>query len=875
MAKPYIPLKLALVFGLCLMSVQGAPLDRLFPTIVSLPEPGAQDLRVLTPDLLELRIVQSPAPISEQFPPPGPLENPDYSLKPMPPGDFEVTANGKRIRVLATGLRRVPVYADYYTFEARIILQIFLKLESPIPDHAEIAVRSLSGLPNEPLGFHDISLTDRFSPAIHVSAHGFTPDSPKFAFVSYDLGTLGAMDLPGPPEAHLLDEKGESVFAASLDHRPDQGWDWYQNVWRFNFSAVSKPGTYFVEIPGLGRSAPVRIDESASAVTPRLLALGFYNQRSGEDKGEPYTRFGHRASHTRPAAIPDTSDAFRATNRHIAAMAKKNSDPAVQSAPMMKSVADSLYPILLKDSKDVSGGHYDAGDYSKYVINSAQVIHALVFAVDHFPGVDRIDNLGLPESGDGVPDALQIALREAVFLLKMQDLDGGFFFLVYPKNRAYELDVLPEDGDPQVVFPKNTGATAACTGALAQLAASPQLKKSDPAFASKCLAAAQAGYQFLKSAIATHGLEGSYQAISHYGNFDTHRDELSFAAAALFVATGQPAYKKDLQIWWPDPLSGRDKKWGWLPLYEAYGSAARVYAFAEAPGFLPVGSCDPSYLAAMRTAILRAGETWLDLADANAFGLPVSLSAKRQKRAGWFWAMDPGMDLAAASLLTPGDSAFEQRVLEALAMWSAYEAGGNPFHRALITGTGPVWRRQAVNRISLNDDRRLAPPGIPIGNVVSTPHNLKPYQIHGANGLRKFFFPFLDKFPLYERSATDTYNVREEWTVATGAKLLAGHLFLMGRSPVATAPWIPQRLELEGFGDNLPVGETIHARIAYPEGLCGKEATVVWELIGAEPTTGPDFSAKITVPGSARLEAEVVWPDGKRLSVTRKFLVVP
>ena len=877
MAGPYISLRLFLALGVCLVLSHGAKADAdpLFPDIVSLPSAGMRDLRVLAPDLLEIRIVQERAAMSAPAKPAESLENPDFSLKPVPIKDLEVQVDGRKVGVKTAGVRRLPIYADYHSFDVRLMLHLYLKLDEPVPVGAKLSVRGPSNLLGDTKELRTLNLPDKFSPAIHVSPHGFAPDSPKFAFVSYDLGTLGTLTLPGTLEARLLDETGKTVFSAALEHRPDKEWTWYQNVWRFDFSAITTPGLYSVEVPGLGRSAPACIDESAPAVAPRLLALGLYHQRSGVAKGEPYTRFGHRASHTRPAQIPDNSQAFRATNRHLAVMTAKNSDPDIQSAPIMKTVADSLYPILLKGLVDVSGGHYDAGDYSKYVINSAQLIHSLVFAVDHFPGVNRIDNLGLPESGDGIPDALQIARREAEFLLKMQDLDGGFFFLVYPRDRPYELDVLPEDGDPQVVFPKSTGSTAACTGALAQLAASPSLKKWDPAFAAQCLAAAQRGYQFLQSAIKTHGLDGSYQTISHYGNFDTHHDELSFAAAALFVATGQCVYQNDLRTWWPDPLNGRDKKWGWVPLYEAYGSAARVYAFAEAPGFLPINSCDSEYLAAMRTALLRAADTWLELTDANAFGIPFSLSAKRQKRAGWFWAMDPAVDLAAALLVKSEDPHFEKRVLDALTMWSAYEAGGNPFHRALITGSGPVWRRQVVNRISLNDDRKLAPPGIPIGNVVSTPQNLKPYQIDGASGLRKLFFPFLDEFPLYERSATDAYNVREEWTVATGAKLLAGHLFLMGRSHAADQPWAPQLATIEGIPDKVPVGQSLHARILLPEELSSQDVTLVWELIGQEPVSGREFSAKATKPGLARLEVEAVWPDGRRLSAVRRFEIVP
>ena len=46
----------------------------------------------------------------------------------------------------------------------------------------------------------------------------------------------------------------------------------------------------------------------------------------------------------------------------------------------------------------------------------------------------QLDNLGIPESGDGISDVLQEAKWEADFLAKMQDTDGGFYFLVYPSE---------------------------------------------------------------------------------------------------------------------------------------------------------------------------------------------------------------------------------------------------------------------------------------------------------------------------------------------------------------------------------------------------------------------------------------------------------
>lgn len=867
MAKAHLPLILGIAAALWVRPAHGSVVeDGLFPDLVTLPAPGAHDLRVLGDRLLEVRLVRGRTEPGAKI---GPAET---DFPEIGPRELRVFVDGMPVETKEIGVKRLPVYADYHQFDLRLLSGIFLRLEKPLAPGANVEVRDTAGRfwpADAPL--KATFAEDRMSPAIHFSRHGFVPDAPKFAFVSCDLGTLGEMDLPGEPVAHLIDSGGKEVFRGPLVHRPDKEWKWHQNVWRFDFSEFKKPGVYRIAVPGLGVSAAVRIHDDAAAVSPRLLALGLYNQRSGADKGTPYTRFGHRASHTAPAGVPDGSERFKATNRHVGAMARKNSEG--QAAPVMDSVEASLYPILCKGSVDVSGGHYDAGDYSKYVINSAQMIHCLVFAVDHFPGVGRIDNLGLPESGDGVPDALQIAMREARFLLKMQDDDGGFFFLVYPRDRAYELDVLPENGDPQVVFPKNTGATAACTGALAQLAASPALAKTDPALAAKCLDAAKRGYAFLRRAIDKHGFDGSYQAISHYGNFTGHRDELCFAAAAMFVATGDKAFQRDLQTWWPDPLDGRDRKWGWFPLYEAYGSAARVYAFAEAPGFLPAGSCDPAYLEKMRGALRNAAGTWLKLSDANAYGLPFSLASKRQKRAGWFWAMDSAMDLAAAYLLDE-DPAFRRRVLDALAMWSAYEAGGNPVNRSFISGDAPVWRRQLVNRISLNDDRRLGVPGIPIGNLTSTPHNLKPYQIEGANGLRKTFIPSLDSFPFYERSATDAYNVREEWNVATGARLLAGHLFLMARTPSAAKDWVPKAATIEGIPDKVRVGDGLRATLSLPEGTSSRDAIIVWEWIGHEPATGEVFSARADKPGPSRLEAEIIWPDGRRLAAVRRFDIV-
>jgi len=97
----------------------------------------------------------------------------------------------------------------------------------------------------------------------------------------------------------------------------------------------------------------------------------------------------------------------------------------------------------------------------------------------------------------------------------------------------------------------------------------------------------------------------------------------------------------------------------------------------------------------------------------------------------------------------------------------------------------------------------------------------------------------------------------------------------MGRSPSALQPWKPIPVQIEGLPERVRKGETIHALIAWPDGLSPKDAMIVWELIGSEPVTGREFSAQAMTPGPARLEAEVVWPDGRRISAVRRFEIIP
>ena len=250
----------------------------------------------------------------------------------------------------------------------------------------------------------------RLSPAIHVNQTGYMPGFAKKAMVGEYLGSLGEMAWPpgALPGFKLVEaQTGKQVFSGALLLRPDVGFTFptYQKVLQADFSDFRKPGEYRLVVDGLGASFPFLIDDGVAAAFARTYALGLYHQRCGASNSLPWTRFTHGPCHTAPAEVPTM--AFKATQQLIQGMSDGAKQDPRHTASQLKSVADSLYPFVRKGKVDVSGGHHDAGDYSKYTINSAALIHYLVFAADAFPGAGELDNLEIPESGDGKSDLLR------------------------------------------------------------------------------------------------------------------------------------------------------------------------------------------------------------------------------------------------------------------------------------------------------------------------------------------------------------------------------------------------------------------------------------------------------------------------------------
>ena len=462
-------LSFCIVMGFCCGRCGSAVFPQLTnDATLHMPLPGENELHILSPNLLELRLITTKAETANvgQWNFVGPSGQPNLPL----PVEFVVLVNGQPVGMKAVGFRRRPLYAPLATYDLRIDNLLYLKLATTILDNQTVQVLNPDATLWPPtMHFCGAATALRFNPAIHVNQTGYVPAMPKQAMVGYYLGSLGEM--PGAPAGfQIVDaQTGAAVFRGHLVPRPDIGYNYsplpYQNVLEADFSAFTNAGQYKLVVAGLGASYPFFIEDGVAAAFARAYALGLYEQRCGTSNGLPFTRFMHDPCHTSPASVPVPQSQFSNAWKIIASYGLTvNPNNPPQSAPLLTNPAAQLYPFVNTGTVDVPGGHHDAGDYSKYTINSASLIHLLVFAADSLPGVGALDNLGIPESGDGKSDFLQEAKWEADFLAKMQDADGGFYYLVYPRNREYENNVLPDHGDPQIVWPKNTAATAAGRG---------------------------------------------------------------------------------------------------------------------------------------------------------------------------------------------------------------------------------------------------------------------------------------------------------------------------------------------------------------------------------------------------------------------------
>ncbi len=834
---------------------------------MAMPQPGAYGLRVLTPTMLELTLISTKAKD-------GAVTNWNFvsggSLSAPAASEFQVTVGTQTVGVQLVGFKRRPLYAPLNTRDLRIGNSIYLQLNSAITDGQVVTVKNASGrLWGSDKNYTTAADPLRFNPAIHVNGEGYMPNYVKKAMVGYYLGSMGEMTVPSGAGFRIIDvNSGSVVHTGVLTSRKDVGYSYsptpYQLVYEADFTGFKTPGEYRVQVPGMGASFAFMINEGVAGTFARGYALGLYHQRCGHANDYPHSRHQKGACHAKPVLVPDMT--FAAVNSTLANVTGDYAS-SQSGAPQLKDVNSSLYPFVNKTAFDATGGHHDAGDYSKYTINVAQLANSLVFAADSHSGAGQLDNLGTPESGDGISDVLQIAKWELDFLAKLQDADGGFYFLVYPKDRRYEdtASLVGTDlGDTQVVFPKTTAATAASVAALAQAASSPKFKAAYPAVAAEYLAKAKKGWAFLETAWAKYGRDGAYQKITHYGNEFRDRDEIAWAACELYLATGEAKYHTELTGSF-DPADPETRRWTWWRMFEGYGAAIRSYSFAVRSGRLPAGSLNAAFLAKCDAEIVAAGDDQVKYVKDSAYANPFPTWNKPFRSAGWFMSVEQTFDVATAYQLSA-----KPDYIEALIGAMNYEAGCNPLNMGFLTGVGWKRQRETVNQYANNDRRVLPPSGIPIGSVWPGAPSIWQY----GSELTSLVYPTdsttaNDMFAPYEKW-TDTFHVATEMVNPQQARGLGATAWLMAQTAIKSQVWKAATATITGLPASVPAGQKVTIGL-FSSAVDLNQATIVWEARDQDPTPAQNFTFAAKNTGPQWVEAEALLPDGRRVFAKADF----
>lgn len=852
---------------------------------LALLEIGYHRLNVISPTVLELMLVtdsDEDGNLSEWdfVPGDGNLSLPDVD-------DIEVKYDGRTLQVMSIGFKRRVLYAPIANRDVRIGNYLYLELNEPTFMGSEISVSSRHGRDwcREKV-FVTTFNQYRNSPVIHANQVGYLPNYTKKAIVGYYLGSLGELKLLDDLLFHIIDaDNHEIIFSSQLKRRPERGFNLniqpYQYVYEADFTKFSVSGEYRLFVPTLGASFPFYIDDGIAAAFTRTYALGMYHQRCGSANSLPFTRFVHDECHIIPVEVPTMQ--FEKVQQFLSGFTKDYSKNPRHTASQLKDVNSSLYTFNRTDNLDLSGGHHDAGDYSKYTTNVAELVHYLIFPVDAVDGVAELDNLGLPESGDGISDFLQMAKLEGDYLSKLQDYDGGFYFMVYPRDKKYESHDLPDAGVPQVVYPKNSVATAAAVAALAQLASSPSFKKTYPTEADNYLERAERGMRFLENALNRYGQDGAYQKITHYGDQYMHDDELSWAYAEMFLATGEEKYHQKL-IDSFDPNDRETMHWKWVRLYKAYGCVIRSYLFAEKSGRVSNGVLDAAYYDKCELELITRADQLITWADDNSYGTSFPEPSKRFFNGSYYMPMESMFDLATAFNLPlimdnvekeytiPGKhekdniiidlDVMRDRIVEIIIQNMSFVAGTNPNNVSFVTGLGWKRQREIVHQYAQNDRRVMPPSGFPLGSVQETFPYTKLYQ----KELRELSYPPDNKddggFPFYDRWG-DSFNVRTEFVTVKLARAMATSAFLMTLTKSKDQPYSFIKAAIVYSPAKVIVGEELKATFSVP-GMDISKARVLWEAEGEEPVFGSEFVYIPDTPGFHWIEAEAQFPDGKR-----------
>lgn len=537
------------------------------------------------------------------------------------------------------------------------------------------------------------------SGSIQVNQVGYAPGADKYAFIGNWLGTAGALPIDDQYFTVVDATHGEIVYRAALKLRASAD-PWSGNdVYEADFSALRKPGRYYLQLPSLGSSDNFLIAGNVYDRVYRSTARYFY----------------HHRNHTAIVAPWATPDYER--DQGIAAQVDGVFHTRVATGPLGSGE---------KGYREISAGWFDAGDYGQYIPNAAPVWYLAGAAIDIAPGRYRDGDFNIPESGNGIPDLLDELEWGMDWALTMQDeKDGGVWFRI--ASEQWDSGLPATVTSARHIAEKTTHATAS----FAAMAAihSRLLQSYRPQRARRTLAAAKQAWAFLESQPQwpAEGEVYSNPAGTHAGTYadKSAMDNRMWAAAELYRVTGEKRYHEAYKKLASHVQESLDPTA--VVSFRDQGMAALwAYLNTNWP------DRDPSLYASALASVLAGAQWRLRVASEHPFRAAVHPHLPFLGWGSFAHSTRSTLPLLQAWFLT-GEEIYRHQA------WSTPHAqlGVNPQALSYITGLGQRSPRYPLSKLSKYDAVDAPLPGIPVNG----PHYYLPASWASTRAVNQGYYP--------------------------------------------------------------------------------------------------------------------------------------
>ncbi len=357
---------------------------------------------------------------------------------------------------------------------------------------------------------------------IYASQLGHSPDDDVFAVLGVPPGT------PPPGSFAIVAERGGVVFRGEPADVAAAGRGWHGSSQLGDIYVLSarrwvpRRGIYRFVVDDV-QSPPFRIDRGIYDVRHTHPLYYFRVQRSGVEMA--WEALDGASGYHGPDHLDDARQGLPG-------------DPGGGEAELLQ-----LPPVFPPGTHvPSSGGWFDAGDYNKYMGNTAWAVYNLLLSYEAHPDYWRL----VDEDGDGFPDILSDARWALDWMLKMLHPEGFVYERVF---NGYDA---PFDGRPDLETdnevgtvddrPLDTDAWADVTAksAYAMATAYRVFRAVDPGAAERYLNMARRTWQW---ALANRGQVQAqrYGGGLYFGDVEIN---LALGAAELFLASGEDAYRR-------------------------------------------------------------------------------------------------------------------------------------------------------------------------------------------------------------------------------------------------------------------------------------------------------------------------------------------